>query len=742
MQPVDQQPIAYVPQPDLIFQPRQFQGSPCWIVKDPLGLKYFRMESLEYRLIRNLDGRVSLRTLHDILQQEFPQREISLADIHRQIQRFALQGLLRSTAADQGRSLLARKRSQRYRRLRESMPRLLSIRLPGFDPQYLLEFLYPCCRWMFRRSIVLATMAWILSAILLLVSNGNEFLRRLPDLESFFRHNNLLTLAFLLIGTKILHELGHAMACHHFGGRCREIGLMLLVFMPTLYCDVTDSWLLPSKWKRIAIGGAGMYVEAVIAASATWIWWFTQPGWWHFISLNLMFLCSVNSVLFNGNPLLRYDAYFMLSDWLEIPNLAQRSRQVLMDRIRSMMLGIPQSSRGLVPYRFGRIFLLYGVASFLFRWLIVVSILWFIHGWFESVGLGSVGTLVIILVGISILGPLVGRLFRWWQHTEQRRSIRGKRASLVAFLAIILAWFLVAWPLPCWVIGHFQLLPGDATRVYMKTTARIIGQPVVAGEQVQQGDEILHLDRSPLRLEIAVLQTRSDRLKYLIQQRTRTMHAQNLGMADRSRQQQEWEEIQRQLADLRRRLNDLKLVAPQDGVVFPAPPIIPPLPVAADEYRSDLPTWSGDPLDPHNLGAALNPETHVCWVGQPDRWQAEIYLKQSDIGTIQQIQKVDLLLDAYPGESITGTVIKVANRPLTTPPATMMSTVGGPLSIKLDSEPRSPKTVLTWYPVTVRLDATSLPLRVGLNGRARIRLPDQTFAQQFYRWAAIRLRFR
>ncbi|MGH7128191.1 MAG: hemolysin D, partial [Planctomycetaceae bacterium] len=131
----------------------------------------------------------------------------------------------------------------------------------------------------------------------------------------------LVALAVVKIG----HELAHAAACKHFGGECHEMGLMLLVFTPCLYCNVSDAWMLPSKWHRAAVGAAGMYLEVVLAAACTFLWWFSTPGLFNTICLNTMFVCSVGTLLFNGNPLLRYDGYYIISELFEVPNLHRQA---------------------------------------------------------------------------------------------------------------------------------------------------------------------------------------------------------------------------------------------------------------------------------------------------------------------------------------------------------------------------------------------------------------------------------
>ena len=126
---------------------------------------------------------------------------------------------------------------------------------------------------------------------------------------------------------KIIHEFGHGLTAKHFGGEVHEMGILFLVLTPALYCDVTDSWLLPNKWKRIWISAAGIYVECFLASIATFVWWYSTPGLLNSLAMATMFICSVNTIMFNANPLLRYDGYYVMADWLEIPNLRIKSTQ-------------------------------------------------------------------------------------------------------------------------------------------------------------------------------------------------------------------------------------------------------------------------------------------------------------------------------------------------------------------------------------------------------------------------------
>ena len=180
---------------------------------------------------------------------------------------------------------------------------------------------------------------------------STNFARGCRKCSALFDPRNLFWLLLAIGAVKVLHELGHALACKHFGGEVHELGFMLLVFAPCLYCDVSDAWRLPSKWQRIAVSAAGMVVELVLAALATIVWWYAQPGVVQLVALNIMIVCTVSTLLVNGNPLLRYDGYYILSDLVETPNLWQRSREVLRRFASEWLLGEPAADDPLVPAR-------------------------------------------------------------------------------------------------------------------------------------------------------------------------------------------------------------------------------------------------------------------------------------------------------------------------------------------------------------------------------------------------------
>ncbi len=218
----------------------------------------------------------------------------------------------------------------------------------------------------------------MLAAITLVVSQWDLFYGKLPEFQSFFNWWTIFSFWISLAIVKIIHEFGHGLTAKHYGGEVHEMGMLFLVLTPALYCDVTDSWLLPNKWHRIWISAAGIYVELFLASIATFVWFYSEPGLLNSLSMATMFICSINTVLFNANPLLRYDGYYVMADWLEIPNLRIKSTQFFAYLIQEKVLGLEIPVQSYLPKSRRYLFVTYAIASYLYRWVVTFSIIYFL----------------------------------------------------------------------------------------------------------------------------------------------------------------------------------------------------------------------------------------------------------------------------------------------------------------------------------------------------------------------------
>src|SRR5262249_49690170 len=228
-----------------------------------------------------------------------------------------------------------------------------------------------------------------------LTSHCQTFRERLPSFQEFFSFKTVVYVWVALGIIKVIHEFGHGLSCKAFGGEVHEMGFLFLCFSPAMYCNVSDAWMLPNKWHRIIISFAGIYVELMMAAIATFVWWNTPHyPFVNYMALCIMIVCSVSTLFFNGNPLMRFDGYYVLADWIEIPNLRDRCNRYLSRLVMDKCLGIEVQPE---PYMaLGRriLFVFYAVASWVYRWVITFVILKFMGSFLAPYGLGIISNML------------------------------------------------------------------------------------------------------------------------------------------------------------------------------------------------------------------------------------------------------------------------------------------------------------------------------------------------------------
>ncbi len=371
--------LAIRKRPDLTAKRHRYQGRSYWIVKEPVNLQYYRFEEEEFAILNMLDGKSSLDDIAAKFEAQFPPQTIKVEELQSFIGMLHRSSLIISGTPGQGEQLKKRRDERKNKERLALFSNILSMRFKGIDPDRFMNKSYPYVRWFFTKTCLLLCCFLALSALTLVLVQFEEFQTRLPSFHTFFDSENWLWLGLVLSVTKIIHEFGHGFSCKHFGGECHEMGIMFLVLTPCLYCNVSDSWMLPSRFHRAAIGAAGMYVEIVLASICTFLWWFSNPGPLNYVCLNIMFVSSVSTIMFNANPLLRYDGYYILSDLMEIPNLRQKASSILNRKMGAWFLGLEQPEDPFLPKRNHLFFAIFTIASALYRWVIVLSILMFLN---------------------------------------------------------------------------------------------------------------------------------------------------------------------------------------------------------------------------------------------------------------------------------------------------------------------------------------------------------------------------
>jgi putative peptide zinc metalloprotease protein len=709
--------------PDLVVRRQEDGASQAWVIKDPVALRYFTFTTQEFAILNWLDGTRSLEDLRRDFERAFPPHRITLQHLQSFLAKLHENGLLVADGIDQGPMLLESDMRQRRRERWQAWLSWLAIRFRGFDPERFLSWTYPKVRWCFSPWFLAGCLLVVVAAGALVAVNAAEFRRQLPALHEIVSPANMLWLMAAFAAAKVIHELGHALTCKHYGGECHEMGVIMLVFAPALYCNVTDSWMLQNRWQRIAVSAAGILVEIQLAAMAVLIWWYTQPGIVHTIALNMILVCSVGTIFFNGNPLLRYDGYFILSDLVGMPNLWQESRNVIKTRLAQWFLKgqpavrpAPDERRGLLT--------VYGLASAVYRVFIVVAVLVFLHRVLVPQGLGILVPIAAACLAVTAAIAWFRALARFWSKPMAWRQLKPVRVTSAALAAVVcLAAFLLV-PLPCRIRAPGVLEPSGAHRVYVSTPGTL-ESAAVAGQRVNIGDVIAQLEDDVLHREIQ----RLDGEERVAQIRVHSFQARLADEPDAAAQLQVAEEM---LADVREQLRQrkqdektLRLVAPRNGLVMEPPEV-----ASTNTDEQNLPTWTGTPLEHENAECYLERGTLFCLVGDPAQQEAMLFVDETDVQFVRPGQPVRLQLAMYPTEVITGQVVEIAERNITNVPRELVA--DEELASRLDdSGARRP--VRTTYSVRVALDEHELHMLSGARGRAKIAVDPQPLARRALR---------
>ena len=403
-------------------------------------------------------------------------------------------GLAQNESPRAGKQLFDRRKKKRRQEWMQTLTNILYIKIPIIDPDRILKRMTRWLGWIFSAWFFLCSIGLMLSAVVLVGVNFNKFLDKLPDYHEFFTFKTVVNLWAALAVVKVIHEFGHGLSCKKFGGEVHEMGALFLCLSPALYCNVSDAWTLPNKWHRIIISSAGIYVELVIASIATWVWWYTptQP-YFNNMALALMVVCSVSTVVFNANPLMRYDGYYVLADWLEIPNLRERANRFLSNLVQEHCLGIEVQPEGYMALWRRLLFVFYAVASYIYKWVVTFGIIWFFTSFLKPYKLEVVGQMLAVASLASMLGWPLYRLGKNLYKRGRLPDMKRWRVVTTGLVLTALVLFLALVPLPLNKVrgkGLVEPQPDASIKVYVRYPGVLEKLNVHTGQHVEQGEEL------------------------------------------------------------------------------------------------------------------------------------------------------------------------------------------------------------------------------------------------------------
>ncbi|BCR04252.1 hypothetical protein DESUT3_13210 [Desulfuromonas versatilis] len=496
--------------PNVRVRRQMFRGEKWYVLHDPFNNSFFRLRPEAHEFAIRLHPERTVGQVWEQCLARDPDGAPGQEDVIALLGQLYFANLLFCELPADSARLFERYSDKRQREIRSKFLNLMFIRIPLLDPENLLRRSEALIRWLTGPA---AAALWMLLALLAGKAVLENWDTLAHEARSVLAFDNLIPLYAGLVLVKLLHEIGHAALCKRFGGEVHTMGVMLMVFTPLPYMDATSSWSFRSRRQRILVGAAGMIFELFAAFCAALLWANTGPGTLHSVAFNMMLVASVSTVVFNANPLLRYDGYYILSDLAGIPNLNTRSFAQLKYLAEHRLFGCehaqsPAGSRREALWLTG-----YGLASGLYRIIVYGGIILFVADRFLLAGL-LMAVFCMVTWGILPAGRLAGYLAA--SPRLARNRPRAVAVSLGALLFCLL--FLAVVPFPSGFRAPGILEAQTFLRVASEAPGQLTEILAPSGTRVERGTPLLRLENPELELELRAVAAQRAELMALRQQ--------------------------------------------------------------------------------------------------------------------------------------------------------------------------------------------------------------------------------
>jgi len=494
-----------------------FRGQMWYVLENPSNNEFSRISETAWQFIGMLDGRRTVADVWKTCNEQFGDAAPTQGEAIGLLGQLYCSNLLYAELPPDSESLFNRYRTRVQREIQGFLANLLFVRIPLIDPDHFLERWVGIVGWLFSWLGLVLWLSLITTGLYFVVGNLNELVHQSSDILA---PDNLALLYLSIILIKVCHEFGHAFACKRFGkrngagGQVHVMGIMFLVFVPLPYVDASSSWVFRKKWHRAAVGMAGVIVELAGAAVAAIVWANTSTGTLHIIAYNVMFVASISTLVFNANPLLRFDGYYVLSDLLEIPNLGQRSKNYIYYLVRKYFWAVKGLQNPANSLGEGFWFVFYGIVSTAYRVFICVRILLFLNNRLPK----ELSVLVPLFAASAIIAWVivpVGRFIRYLATSTELARTRGlAMASVLGGLALTVGGLgILRVPDYCRVEGIVE--PVALAIVHAESDGFVTSflaseQQVTPGEQtlIEAVNPKLEAEKKSLLAELQGLQTK------------------------------------------------------------------------------------------------------------------------------------------------------------------------------------------------------------------------------------------
>ena len=475
-----------------------YRGELWYVLEDRVSRRMHRFNPAAYYLIGLMDGHRTVQEIWDSATSRFGDDAPTQDETIRLLGQLHAAEVLQSEVTPDVAELLRRARKSKPKLWLQNLRSPLAMRFPLIDPDRFLERWLPWYRPLFGWGGALIWLVVVGAAIAASAAHWQELTENFSD--RVLAPQNLLILWLVFPVVKLLHEFGHACATKAWGGEVHEMGIMFLVLMPIPYMDASAASAFRKTGRRVVVGAAGMIVEVFIASLALFLWLEVEPGLVRAVLYNVMLIAGISTVLFNANPLLRFDGYYILADLTQIQNLRQRGQQYLANVLERRVFGLktPEVEASAGEKRW---FVFYTIAAFFYRIFIMLAIALFIATEYMIIGV----LLAIWALAVTIVYPILRGIGYLLFHSRLRRRRLRALASTAAVLGIAGAT-LFAVPMPHWTRADGVIwVPADAyVRAGADGFVRTI--PAEPGAFVRRGSPLLVAENPELEPKIRIFE--------------------------------------------------------------------------------------------------------------------------------------------------------------------------------------------------------------------------------------------
>ena len=676
-----------------------YRGQRWYVLQDLASGRFLRLNAATYRVVALMDG---VRTLEDIWQNacstlgdEAPTQD-EILNVLSQLHQANV--LLTDRKPDIGEIDQRRKRIDGLK-LKQYLANPLAIKFPLWDPDHLLTSLVKLIPAWASRWILPIWFVVLLMGVSGAIVHWDELTQDVS--AKIFTPENMLMLWLVYPVLKIIHEFGHGIAIKAFGGSCRELGLMFLVLIPIPYVDASQATALTSKRQRMLVGMAGMMVELFVASVAIWLWAWASPGATKAMLNQVVILAGLTTILFNANPLIRFDGYYVLSDWLEMPNLGQKANQYVGYLINRHVFRVQDglTAPDVTPSEANWL-LGYAISSFSYRMLIAVAIILMIAG-----QLFFVGVLLAFWAAYSMLILPVARLVRFLTDDPVLEGRRNRALAISGSGAFVMLLFVFFVPAPSWISTEGVIWMSEESRVRAPTPCFGETLFVQHKQHVRTGDKLLSCVDPEVGAQYAGLVARVQEMEV------------RLALAntkDRVQYQMVEAEVthhKKKLDDVTRRSEEMDITSPVDGEFVMSSP-------------ADFP------------GSFFNRGDVMGYVLDPERFTLLTVVAQGDVDLVRnrtqriELRSVSRIWEMFPA-SISREVPAASNEL----PSLALSIEGGG-TIGLDPSSRKedgPRTLASLFQFEISFDNAAAPKTLGNRIYVRFVLQPEPLAGQWFR---------